>query len=96
MHVSVIHSYTILSISLIIKQKMHFNVHLYLLLSYPVILMSAVIWFFQQLNTANLFRGWGGDLMRRAMTCLIEKLSLAKLPFHGDPVLGKCLLEWVK
>lgn len=39
------------------------------------------------LNSANLFRGWGGDLMRKAMTCLIEKLSLAKLPFHGDPVL---------
>nr|XP_022315849.1 tubulin-specific chaperone D-like [Crassostrea virginica] len=40
-----------------------------------------------QLNEGRLFRGWGGDLMREAMTCLIKKLSLARLPFHGDPVL---------
>ena len=43
-----------------------------------------------QLNEGRLFRGWGGDLMREAMTCLIKKLSLARLPFHGAPVLGEC------
>jgi hypothetical protein len=43
----------------------------------------------QQLKDVGLFRGWGGDLMRRAVTCLIEKLSLSKLPYHGDSILGK-------
>ncbi|XP_048760810.2 tubulin-specific chaperone D-like [Ostrea edulis] len=41
----------------------------------------------KKLKEKGVFRGWGGDLMRRAVTCLIEKLSLAKLPYHADSIL---------
>lgn len=41
-----------------------------------------------QLNDAKLFRGFGGEVMRKAAICLIERASLSKLPFHNDPVLG--------
>uniref|UniRef100_A0A8C2ZQL7 Tubulin-specific chaperone D n=1 Tax=Cyclopterus lumpus TaxID=8103 RepID=A0A8C2ZQL7_CYCLU len=34
------------------------------------------------------FRGFGGELMRPAMCCLIEKLSLSKMPFKNDPVIS--------
>uniref|UniRef100_A0A665URZ8 Tubulin-specific chaperone D n=1 Tax=Echeneis naucrates TaxID=173247 RepID=A0A665URZ8_ECHNA len=34
-----------------------------------------------------LFRGFGGELMRPAMCCLIEKLSLSKMPFKNDQVI---------
>ncbi|XP_069124940.1 tubulin-specific chaperone D-like [Argopecten irradians] len=42
----------------------------------------------KKLHDVELFRGMGGELMRKAVTCLIEKLSLSKLPFHGDPIIG--------
>uniref|UniRef100_A0A673JEW1 Tubulin-specific chaperone D n=1 Tax=Sinocyclocheilus rhinocerous TaxID=307959 RepID=A0A673JEW1_9TELE len=32
-------------------------------------------------------RGFGGELMRPAVCCLIEKLSLSKMPFKDDPVI---------
>uniref|UniRef100_A0A672MDX2 Tubulin-specific chaperone D n=1 Tax=Sinocyclocheilus grahami TaxID=75366 RepID=A0A672MDX2_SINGR len=32
-------------------------------------------------------RGFGGELMRPAVCCLIEKLSLSKMPFKADPVI---------
>ncbi|NXK93856.1 TBCD protein, partial [Formicarius rufipectus] len=35
-----------------------------------------------------LCRGLGGELMRPAVCTLIEKLSLSKMPFRGDPVIG--------
>ncbi|NXS59961.1 TBCD protein, partial [Brachypteracias leptosomus] len=35
-----------------------------------------------------LCRGLGGELMRPAVCMLIEKLSLSKMPFRGDPVIG--------
>uniref|UniRef100_A0A672MBV1 Tubulin-specific chaperone D n=1 Tax=Sinocyclocheilus grahami TaxID=75366 RepID=A0A672MBV1_SINGR len=31
--------------------------------------------------------GFGGELMRPAVCCLIEKLSLSKMPFKADPVI---------
>ncbi|OWF45618.1 tubulin-specific chaperone D-like [Mizuhopecten yessoensis] len=41
----------------------------------------------KKLHDVELFRGMGGELMRKAVTCLIEKLSLSKLPYHGDPII---------
>lgn len=41
-----------------------------------------------QLNEAKLFRGFGGEVMRKAVICLIERAALSKLPFHNDPVIG--------
>ncbi|NWS18697.1 TBCD protein, partial [Pachyramphus minor] len=35
-----------------------------------------------------LRRGLGGELMRPAVCTLIEKLSLSKMPFRGDPIIG--------
>ncbi|NXS30951.1 TBCD protein, partial [Pomatostomus ruficeps] len=35
-----------------------------------------------------LCRGLGGELMRPAVCTLIEKLSLSKVPFRGDPIIG--------
>lgn len=35
----------------------------------------------------KFFRGTGGELMRKAVCCLIDKASYAKLPFKDDPVL---------
>ncbi|NXD41875.1 TBCD protein, partial [Copsychus sechellarum] len=32
--------------------------------------------------------GLGGELMRPAVCTLIEKLSLSKMPFRGDPIIG--------
>ncbi|ESP04000.1 hypothetical protein LOTGIDRAFT_156603 [Lottia gigantea] len=40
-----------------------------------------------QLQKANLFKGLGADLMRKAVCCLIKMLSLSKLPYHGLPVI---------
>ncbi|KAK7112957.1 hypothetical protein V1264_012329 [Littorina saxatilis] len=40
-----------------------------------------------KLQTAKLFRGHGGEFMRKAVCLLIEKLSLSKLQFHGKPVI---------
>ncbi|XP_040046893.2 tubulin-specific chaperone D [Gasterosteus aculeatus] len=42
----------------------------------------------QTLNDKKQYRGYGGELMRPAMCCLIEKLSLSKLPFKNDPVIS--------
>ncbi|XP_013921307.1 PREDICTED: tubulin-specific chaperone D, partial [Thamnophis sirtalis] len=42
-------------------------------------------------NRANCFlniRGLGGELMRPAVCTLIEKLSLSKMPFRKDPIIG--------
>jgi hypothetical protein len=35
------------------------------------------------------FRGVGGELMKQACSLLIEKCSLAGMPFHSHPVIGK-------
>ncbi|NXN90583.1 TBCD protein, partial [Bombycilla garrulus] len=42
----------------------------------------------QELRSRQLYRGLGGELMRPAVCTLIEKLSLSKMPFRGDPVIG--------
>lgn len=41
----------------------------------------------QQLHQRQLYRGLGGELMRHAVCILIENLSLARMPFRGDPVI---------
>ncbi|XP_054616149.1 tubulin-specific chaperone D [Dunckerocampus dactyliophorus] len=41
----------------------------------------------QKLQDRKQYRGYGGELMRLAMCRLIEKLSLAKMPFKTDPVI---------
>lgn len=41
----------------------------------------------RKLHTAKLFRGHAGELMRKAVCCLIEKLSLSRLPFHLDSII---------
>ncbi|KAG7242810.1 hypothetical protein INR49_018065 [Caranx melampygus] len=41
----------------------------------------------QMLQGRKQYRGFGGELMRPAMCCLIEKLSLSKMPFKNDPVI---------
>ncbi|XP_041362453.1 tubulin-specific chaperone D-like [Gigantopelta aegis] len=38
----------------------------------------------QKLDDSKLFRGLGGELMRKAVSHLIEKMSLSKMPFHKD------------
>lgn len=40
-----------------------------------------------KLTESKLFKGLGGDFMRKAVTCLIEKLSMSHLPYHDDPVI---------
>jgi hypothetical protein len=35
------------------------------------------------------FRGVGGELMKQACSFLIEKCSLAVMPFHNHQVIGK-------
>ncbi|KFO76294.1 Tubulin-specific chaperone D, partial [Cuculus canorus] len=42
----------------------------------------------QELCRRQLYRGLGGELMRPAVCTLIEKLSLSKMPFRGDPIIG--------
>ncbi|XP_029293698.1 tubulin-specific chaperone D isoform X2 [Cottoperca gobio] len=42
----------------------------------------------QMLNDRKQYRGFGGELMRPSMCCLIEKLSLSKMPFKNDPVIA--------
>ncbi|XP_069728409.1 tubulin-specific chaperone D [Phaenicophaeus curvirostris] len=42
----------------------------------------------QELCCRQLYRGLGGELMRPAVCTLIEKLSLSKMPFRGDPIIG--------
>lgn len=42
----------------------------------------------QMLHDRKQYRGYGGELMRPAVCCLIEKLSLSKMPFKEDPVIG--------
>lgn len=39
------------------------------------------------------FRGVGGELMKQACLLLIGKCSLAGMPFHNHPVIGK--LQWI-
>ncbi|KAF3700092.1 Tubulin-specific chaperone D Beta-tubulin cofactor D Tubulin-folding cofactor D [Channa argus] len=41
----------------------------------------------QILRDRKQYRGFGGELMRKAMCVLIEKLSLSKMPFKNDPVI---------
>ncbi|XP_055971238.1 tubulin-specific chaperone D [Sorex fumeus] len=41
----------------------------------------------QQFYERHLYRGLGGELMRQAVCTLIERLSLSKMPFRGDPVI---------
>ncbi|XP_040845817.1 tubulin-specific chaperone D isoform X3 [Ochotona curzoniae] len=42
----------------------------------------------QQLRDRQLYRGLGGKLMRIAVCVLIENLSLSRMPFKGDAVIG--------
>lgn len=35
------------------------------------------------------FRGLGGEFMKQACSLLIEKCSLAGMPFHNHPIIGK-------
>nr|XP_005342030.3 tubulin-specific chaperone D [Ictidomys tridecemlineatus] len=42
----------------------------------------------QQLWERQLYRGLGGELMRQAVCVLVEKLSLSRMPFRGDSVVG--------
>ncbi|XP_033827733.1 tubulin-specific chaperone D [Periophthalmus magnuspinnatus] len=42
----------------------------------------------QMIHDRKQYRGYGGELMRPAVCCLIEKLSLSKMPFKDDPVIG--------
>ncbi|NWV20149.1 TBCD protein, partial [Origma solitaria] len=39
-------------------------------------------------EAVSVCRGLGGELMRPAVCTLIEKLSLSKMPFKGDPIIG--------
>ncbi|XP_058024468.1 tubulin-specific chaperone D [Ahaetulla prasina] len=41
-----------------------------------------------ELRHRQLYRGLGGELMRPAVCTLIEKLSLSKMPFRKDPIIG--------
>ncbi|XP_064092677.1 tubulin-specific chaperone D-like isoform X2 [Macrobrachium nipponense] len=41
------------------------------------------------LEERKLYRGMGGEYMKHATAILIEKASLAKLPFHGQDILDK-------
>ncbi|XP_063077112.1 tubulin-specific chaperone D [Engraulis encrasicolus] len=41
----------------------------------------------QKLADKKQYRGFGGELMRPAVCVLIEKMSLSKMPFKGDPVI---------
>lgn len=41
----------------------------------------------QKLADRKQYRGFGGELMRPGVCVLIEKLSLSKMPFKGDPVI---------
>ncbi|XP_064631800.1 tubulin-specific chaperone D-like isoform X2 [Lineus longissimus] len=42
----------------------------------------------KKLFDAQLFKGLSGELTRKAVCCLIQKLSNSKMPYHGDPVIG--------
>ncbi|XP_078011895.1 tubulin-specific chaperone D isoform X3 [Phascolarctos cinereus] len=42
----------------------------------------------QRLYDRQLYRGLGGELMRQSVCTLIKNLSLSKMPFQGDPVIG--------
>ncbi|KAK7939149.1 hypothetical protein WMY93_002475 [Mugilogobius chulae] len=42
----------------------------------------------QMIHDRKQYRGYGGELMRPAVCCLIEKFSLSKMPFKDDPVIG--------
>ncbi|KAK7502461.1 hypothetical protein BaRGS_00006414 [Batillaria attramentaria] len=41
----------------------------------------------RKLHSAKLFRGHAGELMRKAVCWLIEKLSMSRLPFHSDSII---------
>ncbi|XP_069810141.1 tubulin-specific chaperone D isoform X2 [Dendropsophus ebraccatus] len=47
---------------------------------------SSLISIHHRLQERQLYRGLGGELMRPAVCCLIEKLSLSKIPFPGQDV----------
>uniref|UniRef100_A0A7N4V772 Tubulin-specific chaperone D n=1 Tax=Sarcophilus harrisii TaxID=9305 RepID=A0A7N4V772_SARHA len=42
----------------------------------------------QKLCDRQLYRGLGGELMRQSVCTLIKNLSLSKMPFQGDPIIG--------
>lgn len=41
------------------------------------------------MEEGRMFRGMTGEILRPAVCTLIGKLSLSKLPFHGDAIIGK-------
>ncbi|XP_046352911.2 tubulin-specific chaperone D-like [Haliotis rufescens] len=41
----------------------------------------------KKLQDSQLFRGLGGELMRKAVCHLIQKLSESKMPYHGEPII---------
>ncbi|XP_031432213.1 tubulin-specific chaperone D [Clupea harengus] len=42
----------------------------------------------QKISDKKQYRGFGGELMRPAVCVLIEKMSVSKMPFTGDPVIS--------
>ncbi|XP_072167628.1 tubulin-specific chaperone D-like [Diadema setosum] len=40
-----------------------------------------------KMEEGKMFRGMSGEILRPAVCTLIGKLSLSKLPFHGDPII---------
>ncbi|XP_040292612.1 tubulin-specific chaperone D [Bufo bufo] len=50
--------------------------------------VSGLMSIHQRLQERQLYRGMGGELMRTAVCCLIEKLSLSKIPDPGRAAVG--------
>ncbi|XP_033896427.2 tubulin-specific chaperone D [Acipenser ruthenus] len=42
----------------------------------------------EKLFSKQQYRGFGGELMRPAVCSLIEKMSLSKMPYKNDPIIG--------
>ncbi|XP_067672679.1 tubulin-specific chaperone D-like [Haliotis asinina] len=41
----------------------------------------------KKLRDSQLFRGLGGELMRKAVCHLIQKMAESKMPYHGQPII---------
>ena len=44
---------------------------------------------FLQMDKLKMFKGLSGNMLRPAACKLIEKLSMSRMPFHGEPVIGE-------
>lgn len=49
-------------------------------------LMKKLLLLTTQIQEAKYFKGIGGDMMKIAICCLIEKFSLSRLPYHDDAI----------